>query len=198
MSDHILELLGAYMDGEVKNRDIQKVEQHLDECLSCQDEYASLQTLSLALHEAPLPDFPSAKHFAADVALRLPRKAEVPISSKVLEIGWWAAPLGLLSAWIFIITTNLISELLSAANIFGLVESLETGTSSQANWSATLGNFGLLSGSNLQWAEMLEAFTRSTAPQIAFQVAIAILYLSWMAIWWARHTGQPVGQALEN
>ena len=31
-----------------------------------------------------------------------------------------------------------------------------------------------------------ETFTRTSLPQISLQVSIALLYLSWIAIWWAR------------
>ena len=201
MSEHIIEKLSAYLDDELNNRETQKVEKHLEECAICQEEYESLQGLSSLLAEAPLPDFPSPKDFSAKVALRLPRKTVAPKSSKVLEIIWWMAPIGLLTAWIFIITTNLISEILGAANTLGLVnisDFLGTGASIQATWSTTLSNFGLLDGSNFQRAQMLESFTRTTAPQMIFQISIAILYLSWMAIWWARHTRNEFGQALNN
>ncbi|MCP4143601.1 MAG: hypothetical protein GY755_25495 [Chloroflexi bacterium] len=201
MSEHIIEKLSAYLDDELNNRETQKVEKHLEDCAICQEEYESLQMLSSLLAEAPLPDFPSPKEFSANLALRLPRKTVAPQSSKALEIGWWMAPIGLLTAWAFIITMNWVGDMLGAANTFGLVNITEifgTGISTQATWSATLSNFGLLGGSNLQWAEILESFTRTTVPQIIFQISIATLYLSWMAIWWARHTRQPTVQTVKK
>ena len=48
------------------------------------------------------------------------------------------------------------------------------------------------------WAELTEAFTRNRLPQIVLQVAIALLYLSWIAIWWARQTRREHGQLLEG
>ena len=35
MSEHIVEQLGAYLDGELHNRQLQKVEAHLTECETC-------------------------------------------------------------------------------------------------------------------------------------------------------------------
>ena len=201
MSEHIIEKLGAYLDNELNNREIQKIEQHLEECAICQEEYESLQSLSSILAEAPLPDFPSPRDFSANVALRLPRKTVASTSSKVLKIGWWMAPVGLLTAWVFIVTTNLVGEMLGAANRFGLMNTadfLDVSSSTQTYWSATLANFGLLAGSNLQWAQMLESFTRATAPQVIIQISIAILYLSWMAIWWTRQPRQEFDHVLEN
>jgi hypothetical protein len=67
--------------------------------------------------------------------------------------------------------------------------------------SATLGQLGLLSGNSLNWAETTEIFTRLSLPQIGLQISIALLYLSWIAIWWARHTRhqhQERGQLLEG
>lgn len=201
MSDHVLELLGAYIDGELHGVQLRKVEAHLDECQACLEEYYSLQALSATLHAAPVPDFPSPERFAADVALRLPRKPVKPMRSKTLEIGWWLAPVGLIVAWIFFSTTTLVSNWVMAAGDFGLLDSasawLVTG-SSGVNYSALLGQFGLLTGNSLEWAEMTEAFTRTNVLQIFWQVAIALLYLSWLAIWWARHTRQGLGQPLDG
>jgi predicted anti-sigma-YlaC factor YlaD len=192
MSDHILELLGAYIDGELNGGQLRKVEAHLDECQSCLEEYYALQALSATLQAAPMPEFPSPERFAAEVALRLPRRAVKPMRNRVLEIGWWLAPVGLIATWVFISTTILVSNVVTAANEFGLLNSagLFSGSSNAAYWSATLGQFGVLAGESLQWAELTETFTRTTVPQFIWQISIALLYLSWMAIWWARHSRQ--------
>jgi predicted anti-sigma-YlaC factor YlaD len=194
MSDHIFELLGAYLDGELHGGQLRKVESHLKECQFCRKEVQSLQALSAVLHSGPLPDFPAPERLAADVALRLPRTPAKPMSRKALEFGWWVAPVGLLLTWIFLSTTLLLSNVVTTANELGLLSSasawLVSGSPIEAYWSGTLGQFGLLAGESLQWAEATEAFTRTTLPQIIWQVSIALLYLSWMAIWWARHTRQ--------
>jgi len=202
MSDHILEHLGPYLDGELHGRSLQKVKLHLIECITCQEEYASLENLSATLQEPPLPDFPSPEDFAAEMALRLPRKPHIPMREKAIEIGWWLAPIGLIAIWIFISTTNMVSGVITFANTLGILTDtsawLASGSAPEAYWSAALGQFGFLSGNNLQIAEVAEAITRITIPQIVWQVSIATLYLSWMAIWWARHTRQGLGQPLES
>jgi predicted anti-sigma-YlaC factor YlaD len=202
MSDHILELLSAYIDGELHGGQLRKVEAHLDECQSCLEEYYALQALSATLRNAPAPDFPSPERFAADMALRLPRKQVKPMRRPALEVGWWLAPVGLIATWIFVSTTILVSNVFTAANEFGLLDGatagLLSGSSSTAYWSATLGQFGILAGETLQWAELTETFTRITVPQFIWQISIALLYLSWMAIWWARHTRQGHGQPLDG
>jgi len=201
MSDHVLELLNAYIDGELRGGQLRKVEAHLDECQSCLEEYYSLQALSATLLAAPVPDFPAPERFAAEVALRLPRTPVKPMRSRALDIGWWLAPVGLIITWIFVSTTILVSNVVTAAGDFGLLDSASAwlvAGSSGANYSAFLGQFGLLTGNSLEWAEMTEAFTRTNVSQIFWQVSIALLYLSWLAIWWARHTRQGFGRPFDS
>jgi predicted anti-sigma-YlaC factor YlaD len=201
MSDHILELLGAYIDGELSGGQLRKVETHLDECQSCLQEYYELQALSDTLHSAPVPEFPTPERLAADVALRLPRKPVKPLHTKALEVGWWLVPVGLIVAWIFVSTTIQVSNVVTAVGEFGLLNSASawlTAGSSGVNYSALAGQFGLLEGGSLEWFEISESFSRTFVTSIFWQVSIAMLYLSWFAIWWARHTRQGLGQPFDG
>ena len=201
MSDHILDLLGAHIDGELHGGQLRKVEAHLAECESCLEEYYAIQALSATLHVAPLPDFPSPDRFVAAVALRLPRKPVKPLRNRALEIGWWLAPVGLIVVWIFLSTTILVGNVVTAAGGFGLLDSASawlTNGPSGANYSAFVGQFGLLEQGHLEWFAASESFTRTFISSIFWQVSIAMLYLSWFAIWWARHTRQGLGQPLDS
>ncbi|MBI5963114.1 MAG: zf-HC2 domain-containing protein [Chloroflexi bacterium] len=202
MSKHMTEWLNAYLDGELKGGRLHQVEAHLVECAECQAELQSLQGLSSLLHEAPAPEFISSERFAAQVSLRLPHELPKTSKLKAQEVGWWMIPVSLLFLWIFIGTSELVGNVVSKANDFGLLSSapawIVPGSSNGAIWSGTLGEFGLLSGDSLQWAEFTEAFTRNRLPQIVWQAAIALLYLSWIAVWWARHMRQEHGQLLES
>ncbi|RPJ19845.1 MAG: hypothetical protein EHM33_29680 [Chloroflexi bacterium] len=202
MSKHVTEWLNAYLDGELKSSQLQHVESHLVECQVCRDELESLARLSSLLHEVPVPEFTPSERFAAQVNLRLPHQRASVSRNRALEIGWWMIPVGLLGTWIFIGTSFLVSDLLSVANNLGLLTSLSNwlvfGSASETYWSATLGQFGVLSGNSLDWTASTEAFTRMLLPQITLQVSIALLYLSWIAIWWARRRRQEHGQLLEG
>jgi hypothetical protein len=205
MSNHVNEWLSAYRDGELRGSKLQHVEAHLAECESCQAELESLESLSSVLKEVPTPEFMPVERFATQVNLRLPHKQTNTSRKQLLEIGWWMIPVGLLGAWIFIATSIFVGDILSAANRLGFVSSL-------SNWfvsdpsngiyiSATLGQAGLLSDGSLHWAESVEAFTRTSLPLLSLQISIALLYLSWIIIWWAHHTRhghQPNGQLLEG
>jgi predicted anti-sigma-YlaC factor YlaD len=202
MSNHITEWLNAYLDGELHGSRLQHVEDHLAECEVCLAELESLEKLSGLLQEIPEPEFIAAERFAAQVSLRLPHPKATTYRRKALEVGWWMIPVGLLATWIFMSTSFLVNDMLSVANSFGLLTSVSDwvmfGTSNASNWSATLGQFGILSGNSLDVVASTEAFTRTTLPQIGLQISVALLYLSWIAIWWARRRRQENGQLLEG
>ena len=202
MSKHMTEWLNAYLDGELRGIRLHDVEVHLEECRACQEELQSLQGLSVLLQKAPVPEFISPERYAARVNLRLPHGPLAATKSKALEIGWWMIPVSLMAVWIFISTAILVSDMVSTAGEIGLLGKasawLGPGSSSETYWAAALGQLGILSGNSLQWAEVTEAFTRTAVPQITWQVSIALVYLSWIAIWWARHTRQGHGQLLES
>ena len=202
MSEHVSEWLNAYHDGELRGSRFHHVEAHLAECELCQAELESLESLSGLLHEVPAPEFTLPERLAAQVNLRLPHRRAVISRKQIVEFAWWMIPVGILAAWVFLGTSVFISDLLSAANRLGLLRGISEwmafGPSSDIYLSATLSQFGLLSGDSLNWAEATEAFTRMSLPQITLQVSIALLYLSWIAIWWARHTRQQHSQFLES
>ena len=205
MSKHVSEWLHAYHDGELHGSRLHTVETHLAECDLCQAELESLEDLSSLLHEVSTPSFTSPERFAARVSLRLPHERTNVSSKHVIEAGWWMIPVGLLGAWVFFSTAMVLSEILYQANRLGLLGSiagwLAFAPSSEISLSATLGQLGFLSGTSLNWAETTESFTRLSLPQIGLQISIALLYLSWIAIWWARHTRyqhREQGQLIES
>jgi anti-sigma factor RsiW len=202
MSNHVTEWLNAYFDGELKGTRLRQVEEHLAECETCQAELESLQGLSAMLQEGPAAEFPSTERFATQVNLLLPQKRTAVPRRQLLEVGWWMIPVGLLMAWIFVSTAILVSDMFSVADSFGLLDDTTTalvaGSSDHAVWTSTLAQVGLLEGDSLGWAEATESFTRNVLPQFIWQVSIAVLYLTWIALWWARRTRQGHGQLLEG
>jgi len=192
MSNHVMEWLNAYLDGELQGSRLDHVEIHLTECEVCQTELEALENLSDALQQVPVPEFIPAERFAAQVGLRLPHTKPASSERKALEIGWWMIPVGLLASWVFLNTAFLVGDMLSVANSIGLLPDVSSWISfgNAANWSTRLEQFGVLSGNALEFAVSTETFTRTSLPQISLQVSIALLYLSWIAIWWARHRRQ--------
>ena len=202
MSNHVTEWLNAYLDGELKGNRLQQVEEHLAECTTCQTEMDSLQSLSGLLQTVPAPEFPSPERFATQVNLLLPQKRTATPGNQLFEVGWWMIPVGLLAVWVFISTAALLGDAMSVAKNFGILDrttaSFISAPSETAEVTSTLGQFGMLQGNSLQWAETTESFTRGLFPKIVLQVAVALLYLTWLAIWWTRQTHQMNGPLLES
>src|SRR5215510_7884739 len=122
MFEHVNEWLNAYLDGELHGSRLHQVEKHLAECKTCQAEFESLQGLSGLLREVPTPKFTSPERFAAQVNLLLPKKTVAAPRGRLLEAGWWMIPVGLLAAWIFLSTASIVSNMISAATNFGLLD----------------------------------------------------------------------------
>ncbi len=202
MSDHMAEWLSAYLDGELNGVRLHRVEAHLAGCPGCRSELQSLKDLSAVLHEGRTPKFNSPDRFVAQVNLRLPHTQAKASKSKALEIGWWMIPVGLLAVWVFMSTAFVVQDMVSTAEEFGILGNAPAwvirDSSAGAYWSAALGQAGVLGGNSLQWFEQTESFTRMAFSEIAWQVSIALLYLSWIAIWWARHTRQGHGWPAES
>ena len=202
MPEHTSEWLSPYLDGELRGTRLHQVEAHLAECASCQAELASLKRLSSWLSEVPGPEFTSTEHFAAQVSLRLPQRQTSIPRIKILEISWWLIPVGLLGAWVVVNLSFLIGDVLSGATRLGLLTEASDwtalGSSSPVYWSRLLAQVGILRGSSLDWASSIEALARTALPQITLQLWIALLYMSWIAIWWSRRRPQVAGQPLES
>lgn len=202
MPDHVTEWLNAYLDSELHGSRLRQVKEHLAECGVCQAELRSLQDLSGLLHKVPAPEFTSPERFATQVNLLLPQRPVSAPRNRLFEIGWWMIPVGLLAVWAFISTASIVSNIVSAANNFGVVDGANTllvsGASDPANWTSALGQLGFLEGNILQWIELTENYSKNVIPQFIWQVSIALLYMTWIAIWWARQTRQEYGQLLEG
>jgi predicted anti-sigma-YlaC factor YlaD len=214
MSEHVTQWLSAYQDGELRGGKRHHVETHLAECEVCQAALDDLQGLSALLHEVPAPEFTSPERLSAQVNLRLPRVHAQSIEHKVWEAGWWLIPVSLLSVWMLVTAVGWIGDFVSAANRWGLFDTTAVGmidmgpvqvetlpawlvSESSAEWAGALSGLGLLQGDGLAWATRVESFARNTLPLFVWQVAIAVLYLGWLAIWWVRHTRQEEGQLLD-
>ena len=201
MSNHVTEWLNAYLDGELHDSQLRVVETHLAECDTCLAELDSLERLSALLQEAPSAEFSPPERFASQISLRLPRQKAAAPRRKLFEIGWWMIPVGLLAVWFLVSAVFFAYDVLSVANRLGLLTSVSDwmrfGTASTANWSSALGQIGILRGSLLDLAASTERFTRTSLWQITLQVSIALLYLSWIAIWWTSHRHQQSRQPIE-
>lgn len=199
MPEHITAWLGAYHDGELRGARLRQVENHLAECAACQAALEEMQGLSSLLREtAPAGDFLPTERFVANLTLSLPRQPEPPQTPKLMEIGWWLIPVGVLGAWVFLQITFSLSSLALAVANSGLVDgnlAWLRGNPPQMEWFALATNlFGNQLGAPGQalLLELNEAsvFVTRLMVNLLPQAFLAVIYLGWLAAWWWRHQSQ--------
>lgn len=194
MTEHVKQWLNAYLDGELHGARIGQVENHLAECAECNAELDGLRKLSALLREtAPVGEFISTERFVSNLTLNLPRQPEHSQPRKVLEIGWWLTPVGILGTWLFLQVTSLLSRLVLTASNAGLLGNTFAsfnGNPPQTFWLETLARlFGNQPGfiSTLNKADL---FIQNMQGAFIGQALLAIIYLVWLASWWFRQQNQ--------
>jgi len=195
MREHVTEWLGAYMDGELQGLQRCQVESHLVDCQTCRAELEDLRELSSLLHAAdPVKEFIPADRFTAQLALRLPRRTGVPMQKKALEICWWLIPAGVLAAWVFVQVLLLLSGAVSAAGQAGLLGRaaawLPTGPQ-HGSWMVTVASLldlNLNESGNLilRTLDQIELFGTDMLVPVIWQVAISLMYIGWLLLYWMR------------
>ncbi|HET90882.1 MAG TPA: hypothetical protein ENN99_09125 [Chloroflexi bacterium] len=200
MTQHVTARLHAYHDGELSDHQRRQVDTHLAQCEACRAELETLRQLTALLHQAAAaPTITSPDRFVAQVGLRLPRRPAEPAWQRVLKVGWRLTPVGLLGAWAFLQAAFLVSGILLGALYLGLGSETWAGllpASGSGSWlaqalslsDASLSDIGqvgaqlLRGGGPLGWGVTLNR---------ASSVLIGLLYLSWLASWWASRQHRP-------
>jgi hypothetical protein len=169
------------MDGELQGLQRCQVESHLVDCQTCQAELEDLRELSSLLHAAdPVKEFIPADRFTAQLALRLPRCPEVPRQKKVLEMGWWLIPAGVLAAWVFV-----------QVLLLGRAAAWIPSGPQHGSWMATVASLldlNLNESGNLilQTLDQIELFGTDMLVPVIWQAAIGLMYIGWLLLWWMR------------
>jgi anti-sigma factor RsiW len=176
MNSHINEWLPSYYDGELSGSQLKQVEDHLAICPDCQAELDRYRDLSTLLEEYPSAEpISSPARFAAQVGLQLPRKPIEPAWRGLMRAGWQATPLFLFLTWASIQALFIVSGLLNWALFFGAGGEL-------INTLPSLGQSSLFSSFSLN---------------IALSAFLGILYVSWIASWYARRVYKGSGDQTE-
>ena len=196
MIEHVTDLLGAYVDGELHGLRLRQVEDHLARCAACCKELAELRSLSTLLQETiPSEAFTPTDRFVANLTLNLPRRPETAPRRKPLEFMWWLVPVGVLGAWIFLQTVITVTTVVSTANLTGLFGHaaawLQQSGSDQSLWfSAGMGLFGNhVQGDSRTVLDLLNDFSifgMNVTMQLVWQGGIALVYWFWLGLWWNR------------
>lgn len=191
--DHVTDFLGAYLDGEIRSSQVDRIEKHLETCALCRHELAELTVLRHLLQStASAPTLKSEDQFVADVGLLLQRQPESPALERMLTTGWKAIPVGLATTWIFVQTSLIIMTCvylvsLVAPGTAGIDQILSVPTPSA--WSNALG--WIAQPLMIQILEIVTQLLRQDmhiywhiSVFLVVPFVIGILFLCWLASWW--------------
>ncbi len=192
MCEEFRPLLSAYLDNELQGASLQRLENHLATCEACRAELEELRQVSNLLHALPTPQTMPVDHFVANLTLKLPRRPVTSRSSRVGAWVWWLAPAGLLFIWFFVQTVFTISGTLSIASRTVLLGNATTwlpvATDHTLWFSALTSLFGNLAGGTAEAAisflDQVNILGASLAGQFLIEAVIAVLYWTWLVIWW--------------
>ena len=176
MSEHVMDWLAAYHDGELHGARLLQVERHLETCPNCRAELETFQALSALLQEHPaMPRRTSPERFVAQVRLRAQPRVGGAAQRRTPSAGWLIIPLGLLGLWAFTQAILLVSQLVLI----------------------TLPLFDGLGGAPSGW------FPGQTAAQFflldtVLTAVLAALFWGWLAGWWAARSKLVVQASAER
>lgn len=214
MIEHVTDLLGAYVDGELHGLRRRQVEEHVSKCAACRKELAELQSLSNLLQKSvPMEAFTPVDRFVADLSLQInarevkagtPRRAAPAKPLGRTEFLWWLAPVGLMAIWFAVQAVFTLGSVISAADLTGLFGNstawLQAAPQQSLWYSASMGLFGGqiqgVSKTALEILNDLSVSGTSLAVQMFIQIVIAAAY--WVLLGtWLRRRG-PVQAGLQT
>jgi len=200
MTEHVLEWLNAYLDGELGGLRLHQVESHLQRCASCRAELASLRRLSTLLQETPPPvEFTPVERFAANLNLRLPRRPQTVKPQRVPGFRGWLVPAGLLLAWFFVQALFLVNTMVTAAGTAGVLPAETTALLQDAPQRSLLfgapleilgGSLGTDSQATLGLLDQVSVFGSSFLGSLLWQAGIGLAYITWLIVWFVRQQKQ--------
>lgn len=198
MHEDMRTLLNVYLDGELHGRRMQAFQTHLASCAACQDELKELGLVSDLLQAAPPPELIPAERFVPQMTLRLPRHTLRNRSPKPGSLAWWLVPAGLLGAWFFVQTVFTLTNMVTAANLTGLLGHAAgwLGGGQETIWfnmatslfsrqtAGAQSTLSLLNNVNIIGVNLLIGFL--------WQAVIGLLFWSWLFVWWRRGNLRPL------
>jgi len=199
MHEKMCTLLNAYLDGELRGQRLREMETHLASCAACRNELRELRLVSDLLQADTGPQVTSAEHFVSQLTLSLPRRTLGDQPSKPGTLTWWLIPVGLLGAWFFVQTVFTLTDLVSAANMTGLLghaASWLSGGWQESIWFSTATSLfvGQATGTQptLSLLNNVSIFAANLLGGFFWQAVIVLLYWTWLFFWWQRRGSRPM------
>jgi hypothetical protein len=199
--EHVASWLGAYHDGEVSAAQRERIEVHLAVCPGCAGELEALRRLSALLQASPLPPpAQSDAEFARAVVSRATRPAP-PLWRRGLKAAWRFAPLSLFASWAFFQAVRWVSgAVLIGMRLLPGGQALLPSTAADDSFLLDLLRMRLLESQagrafeSLGWPGPLDQLALL---DLAAAAVLAVLFLSWLASWWAYQRAHAADQTVD-
>ena len=195
MNEHVTDLLGAYLDGELETRVRERVREHLTGCSSCRRDLRNIKSLSGLLGSSAAPTVTSEAFSAGLVRYLTPRPTTQEVSW-TKQVVWLLIPVVVAISLLFVkIIFGMGAALLIAgqAGILsgqgGLLEGFSLFTSLPQPWFFLI-NKVLEAYLGIPFAE-LDSILRvvdGLLLGIAWQLALVLTYIAWLVAAWNRRT----------
>ncbi len=191
-------LLNAFLDGELRGRRLQKMQTHLASCEACQNELKELRLVSNLLQAGAAPEALPTERFVSQLTLSLPRRPQRDRSLRPGSLTGWLVPAGLLGAWYFVQTVFALTNMITAANMTGLLGNAERwlGGWQMSIWFSAAANlFGGQAVGTLPTLSLLNnvsVFGANLLSGFLWQAVIVLFYWAWLFIWWLRRGPRPM------
>jgi len=199
MHEEMRTLLNAYLDGELHGRRLREMETHLASCAACRNELKDLRMVSAMFQADTTPEFTPAERFVSQLTLSLPRPVLEPgLPRRTLRdrftkpgsLAWWLVLMGLLGAWFFMQTVFTLTDVVTAANITGLLGHATSwlGSGQESTWFSTatslFGRQAVGAEPTLSLLNNVSVFAANLVSGFLWQVVIVLLYWAWLLLWW--------------
>jgi anti-sigma factor RsiW len=200
MHEEICTLLNAYLDGELHGQRLREMETHLASCAACRNDLNELRMVSDLLQADSTPEFTPADRFVSQLNLSLPRRTLRDRSPKPGTLAWWFVPAGLLGAWFFVQTVFTLTDVVTAANMTGLLGHVSgwlVGGGQESIWFSTATSlFGRQAAGaqpTLSLLNNVSVFSANLLSGFLWQAVIVLLYWVWLFFfWWLRRGPRPM------
>lgn len=188
MTEHMEIWLDAYIDGELSTAQKRAADTHLAQCSRCQDLLEQYRRLSGLLQEAPSAvGLKPESRFISEVNLRLKRQpARLMQRNKALLFGWQVLPILLLLAFIFLQTVLILSSIL------GFIPNVGSLLLDRAGSLSSLLSIPQPMSGLLEFAGGPHLMSWNWLTELAALAAISLMYMCWLASWWARNRQKAV------
>lgn len=184
-----LDWIDAYFDGELQPELEQSFTHHLQECETCRQELENRQLLrtelrSLAMATGEKP----AQQFISEIMLHLPPQSSSVSQKASLRILWYVIPLGILLCFvglqIFGWVTGLLDLIPGVNSFFALLFPVSAWGGEWFNWLSSVFQASIF------WNGIGQVFEWNIFNQLFYLAVLAILYCSWMVLWWINRQPQ--------